>query len=135
MAELFLIGRIIFGGYFVYSGINNFLNTAMLAQFTAGKGVPLPELAVLFTGLLLLVGGASILLGFWPEIGVFCLVLFLAFVTPMMHNFWTVADPAARTGEMGNFMKNLALLGGALMLLRVERPWPYSLDQRRVIVG
>jgi hypothetical protein len=40
-----------------------------------------------------------------------------------------------RMGEMGNFLKNLALLGGALIMLGVERPWPYSLDQRRVIVA
>jgi putative oxidoreductase len=59
--------------------------------------------------------------------------LFLIGVTPMMHNFWAISDPLQRTTEMGNFMRNVAMLGSALMILGVPRPWPYSIEGRRRI--
>jgi len=133
MKELFLLGRIVFGGYFVYSGLNHFLSTAQLAQYAAAKGVPLPEIAVLATGLLMLVGGLSVMFGVVPHIGALCIALFLVGVSPVMHNFWAVPDPAQRMAEMVNFTKNVALLGGVLMLLGVPRPWPYSAEYRRRI--
>jgi uncharacterized membrane protein YphA (DoxX/SURF4 family) len=61
--------------------------------------------------------------------------LFLIGVTPIMHNFWAMADEAQRTVELANFAKNLALLGGTLMMVGVPRPWPYSLEQRRRITA
>jgi uncharacterized membrane protein YphA (DoxX/SURF4 family) len=127
----FLIGRILFGGYFLYSGVNHFVSAPMLAQYAAAKGVPAPELAVVLSGLLLLVGGASVLLGFWPHVGVWCIVAFLVIVSPVMHNFWTIADPGQRVAEMINFTKNIALVGGSLTMLSVPRPWPYSLERAR----
>lgn len=78
------------------------------------------------SGVLLLVGGASVLLGARPRVGLAALVVFLAEVTPVMHGFWEVEDPQARMLEMNQFMKNLALLGAALALLSVPRPWPLS---------
>lgn len=135
MRELFLLGRIVFGGYFVYSGLNHFLAADMMAPYAGAKGVPLPELAVYATGLLILLGGLSIIVGVLPHVGALCIALFLVGVSPMMHNFWTITDPAVRMGEMINFTKNMALLGGVLMLLGVPRPWPYSLEAgRRVAV-
>ena len=133
MKELFLLGRIVFGGYFVYSGLNHFLSTAQMAQYAASKGVPLSEIAVLGTGLLMLVGGLSVMFGVLPHIGALCIAVFLVGVSPIMHNFWAIPDPAQRMAEMVNFTKNMALLGGVLMLLGVPRPWPYSLEQRRRI--
>ena len=133
MKELFLLGRIVFGGYFVYSGLNHFLSSAMMAQYAASKGVPLPEIAVFATGLLIVAGGLSVTFGLVPHIGALCIALFLVGVSPMMHNFWAVPDPAQRMVEMVNFTKNMALLGGVLMLLGIPRPWPYSLEQPRRI--
>jgi uncharacterized membrane protein YphA (DoxX/SURF4 family) len=65
--------------------------------------------------------------GFWPEIGLVLVVLFLLVVTPVMHDFWNVTDPGQRLGEQINFEKNAALMGAALMMLSLPRPWPYSL--------
>jgi uncharacterized membrane protein YphA (DoxX/SURF4 family) len=131
MQALFLLGRIIFGGYFLYNGVNHFLSYATMVGYTQSKGVPLPQAAVIFTGILLIVGGASVLLGLWPRLGLACIALFLIGVTPMMHNFWAVADPQARLGDMINFTKNFALLGGTLMMYAIPRPWAMSLDRRR----
>ena len=125
-----LVGRILFGGYFLYSGINHFVGLEGMAGYAASKGVPAPSLAVAFSGLLILLGGLSIVLGFWSRVGAWLIVLFLVTVSFMMHNFWAVSDPQAASGETVNFMKNMALLGAALMISTVPR-WPLSVDARR----
>jgi hypothetical protein len=43
-----------------------------------------------------------------------------------MHDFWKHEDPQQRQNEMIHFMKNVAMLGGALALMGVEEPWPAS---------
>jgi uncharacterized membrane protein YphA (DoxX/SURF4 family) len=85
--------------------------------------------------MLLLVGSISLLLGLWPPLGIACIALFLLGVSPMMHNFWAISDPAQRTADMINFSKNMALLGGGLMALGVPTPWPYSLEAPRRVAG
>ncbi len=122
----FLIGRLVFGGYFLYAGINHFKQRKPLAQYAGSKNVPMPEAAVTVSGALLTLGGASILLGVKPKVGAAAIVGFLAGVSPVMHDFWRVEDPNQRINDMINFGKNIALLGGALALMAIEEPWPAS---------
>ena len=124
---LFLIGRILLGGYFIFNAFNHFSNLSMMSAYAQSKGVPAPKLAVGFSGLLLLLGGLSMLLGVYPMIGVVTIALFLLPVTFMMHAFWKLQDPMAKMGEQVHFSKNLALLGAALALLAVPQPWPNGL--------
>ena len=125
-STIFMIGRILLGGYFLFNAFNHFSNITMMGGYAQSKGVPSPKAAVGFSGLLLLVGGLSILLGVYPTAGVITLALFLIPVTTMMHAFWKVEDPMAKMGEMVNFTKNMALLGAALTLLAVPQPWTVS---------
>jgi len=126
MRAPFLLGRLIFGGYFIVGGINHFKNKGQMAQYTAAKNVPKPEAAVMATGAALIAGGASILLGVKPKWGTAGLVGFLLAISPIMHDFWKQEDPQQRMHDSINFMKNLALAGGALALMAVEEPWPAS---------
>jgi len=83
---------------------------------------------VAFSGLLILVGGACVILGCAPVwFGVLCIELFLVPVTLMMHNFWMEKDPMGRINQRVNFEKNVALAGAALMLLAIPQPWSLSL--------
>jgi uncharacterized membrane protein YphA (DoxX/SURF4 family) len=127
---MFLVGRILLGGFFLYNGINHFLSLGFMAQYAAAKGVPAPEIAVFGSGLLLLVAGASIVLGLYPKVGIACAALFFVGVTPLMHNFWAV-PPEQQMSEMVNFAKNFALLGATLMLAAIPEPWPASVGARR----
>src|SRR5207247_914319 len=77
MAGAFLIGRLIFGAFFVFNAVNLLISLGAAAQYAAAKGVPLPEVAVAGAGLLILFGGTSILLGWRPELGVAAIVVFL----------------------------------------------------------
>jgi uncharacterized membrane protein YphA (DoxX/SURF4 family) len=121
-----LVGRLLFGGLFVYNGVNHFRNRAAMTAYCAYKHVPAPAAATLLSGAWLLVSGLSIVFGAWPHAGAVMVVVFLLAVTPVIHNFWTVTDDMQRLGEFVNFSKNLALLGAALMSLAIPTPWPYS---------
>jgi putative oxidoreductase len=123
---LLLIGRIIVGGYFLFGAFNHFANVKMMAGYARSKGTPAAEAAVAGTGVLLLLGGLSILLGYHPTIGACLLVIFLLGVTFQMHAFWK-AGPEERMVQMVNFTKNMALLGFVLMTIAIPRPWAYSL--------
>ncbi|HEY4739020.1 MAG: DoxX family protein [Candidatus Acidiferrales bacterium] len=123
----FLVGRVIVGGYFLMGGLNHFMKLKMMAGYAKSKGTPAAELAVGGTGVLLLLGGVSMLLGYHPTIGAAILVVFLLGVSFGMHNFWAVKDPQAKMNEQVNFMKNMALMGLVLMTLAIGRPWPMSL--------
>ena len=81
-------------------------------------------------GLLALAGALSILLGYRAKIGAWLLVLFLVPVTLAMHNFWAVHDPMMMQIQMGMFMKNVSILGGALLIAHFGAG-PLSLDARR----
>jgi uncharacterized membrane protein YphA (DoxX/SURF4 family) len=122
----FLIGRLVFGGFFLYNGINHFLKRRQLAQYAGFKNVPQPEAAVMVSGAALLIGGTSILLGIKPKLGAAAIIGFLAGVSPMMHDFWRAQDPTQRQNDMIHFMKNMAMLGAAVALAGVEEPWPAS---------
>ena len=126
MKAPFLIGRLVFGGYFLYSGINHFLNHKPLSQYAAAKKVPLPDVAVAASGAAMIVGGGSILPGVKPKWGTLAIMGFLAGVSPFMHDFWSHEEPNQRQAEMINFTKNMALFGAALALMGVEEPWPAS---------
>jgi uncharacterized membrane protein YphA (DoxX/SURF4 family) len=126
MEIAFLIGRIIVGVYYLFNASNHFLQLNAMSGYAQSKGVPASKLVIPGSGLLLLIGGLSILTGYQPLIGIVAVVLFLLPVTFIMHNFWAVQDPMARVGEMVNFTKNMALLGSALMFLAIPQPWPLS---------
>jgi putative oxidoreductase len=126
MQQLFVAGRIIVGAYYLFSAFNHFSQLGMMAGFAASKGVPAPKVAVFISGVLLLIAGLTLLLGYLPRLGVAALVLFFVPVTLMMHAFWADADPGARMNDMIHFTKNIALLGSSLMFLAIPEPWPYS---------
>lgn len=106
-------GRLIFGGYFLYSGIHHFTDREMLTGYARSKGVAWPRAAVLGSGALLVLGGLSLLTGVKQKVGASLVTTFLTGVTPMMHDYWNVQDQSQRMNEMINFTKNLALIGGA----------------------
>ena len=122
-----LLGRFLFVLIFLMSSPMHFSRQTI--AYAASLGVPLASIAVPFSGVLALAGGLSILLGYRAKVGAWLLILFLAAVTPMMHNFWTVADPMMHQMQFIMFMKNLSMLGGALFI-SPSGAGPRSLDAR-----
>lgn len=107
-----LAGRVLFSAIFILSAPHHFSNAVVEAA--ALQGVPLPDLAVPLAGVVAATGGLSILFGYKTKLGAWLIVLFLVPVTLFMHRFWGVADAQTAQMQMAHFMKNVALVGGAL---------------------
>jgi putative oxidoreductase len=123
-----LAGRILFSAIFIMSGFLHFSQAEI--GYAAQAGVPMARLLVPASGLLALAGGLSILLGYRAKIGGWLLVLFLIPVTLMMHNFWAVKDPMMAQMQMAMFLKNVTIIGGALLISQFGTG-ALSLDARR----
>jgi putative oxidoreductase len=123
-----VLGRFFFALIFLMAGANHF-NSQTIA-YAVSAGVPLASIAVPLSGVLSIAGGLSILLGYRAKLGAWLLVVFLVPVTLMMHKFWTVTDPMMAQIQMILFMKNVAMLGGALLISQLGAG-PFSLDARR----
>ena len=127
---LFVLGRAVFGGYFVYNGLNHFLNHQQMSGYAASKGVAAPDVAVPATGTMLLAGGMSVLLGYRPRLGLLALIAFLIPTSLQMHGFWDVESPEQQMTEMVNFLKNMALVGAAMTMMEFPDRWPVSVEAR-----
>ncbi|MDI3327031.1 MAG: DoxX family protein [Alicyclobacillaceae bacterium] len=125
MTWLWLVGRVVFGIYFMMDGILHFTQFQNMKQYAAYKGIPVPGFSVAVTGLLLLAGGLSILTGYWVQIGLILLAVFLVAAAVLVHNFWTVEDPQGKATEMAHFTKNIGLAAAALMMLAIS-DWSWT---------
>lgn len=121
------VGRTLFGLIFVLQGVGHF--SAQSTAYAASVGVPLASLAVPLSGALALAGGLSVALGYRARIGALLLVAFLVPVTLVMHAFWAIPDPMTHALQKVMFLKNVSMLGAALLVLRLG-PGPFSFDAR-----
>ena len=129
--SLFLLGRVLVGFFYLIMGLNHFGNMGQMSSMVADIGIPAPTVAVVITGLLLVLAGLSFVIGFHPPLGVLAAALFFVPVTLVMHDFWTIDEPVARLAELNTFLRNVGLLGATLLFLAIPRPWPMSLDSVR----
>jgi putative oxidoreductase len=127
VAPVVLVGRLLFALIFLMAGPNHF--SSQTIAFAASQGLPLASILVPLSGVIALVGGLSVLLGYRAKIGAWLIALFLVGVTPM-HKFWGITDPMMQQIQMVMFMKNLSMLGGALLISQLG-PGPWSLDARK----
>lgn len=114
MKYFLLTGRIFFSLIFIMAGPNHFTSASI--GYAASLGVPLPSIVVPLSGLMALIGGLSIATGFKAKWGALLIILFLIPVTLMMHQFWIVKDSMMMQMQMAMFMKNIAILGGAIII-------------------
>jgi putative oxidoreductase len=120
MDWVFLAGRILFAIIFVNSGfVGHILNRKGSVEHARHSHLPLPELSVVASGAVMAAGSVMIVLGAWGDLGALLIAGFLAFATPVMHAYWRQSDPMARQLHQINFLKNVALFGGALVLFYV----------------
>lgn len=125
MRALVPVGRALFVLIFLASVFDHFSRGTI--TYASAHGVPLASVVVPLTGILALVGGALVLLGYRARFGAFLLLVFLVPVTLVMHRFWGTADPAVAMVQKAMFLKNTSIIGGALLVMY----WgsgPYSLD-------
>ena len=117
MSVLALIGRILFVVLFLSSGIAHLTKSGSMVGYAAAKGLPAPRVAVIGSGVLQVVGALMVLLGIWGDLGALLLFVFLIVTAPIMHAFWKETDTQARTSEMTQFFKDIALAGASLLVM------------------
>ena len=115
--------RFLFALVFLVLGLSHLTRLNAMAGYTGSMGIPAPRLARLVTGLMQIVGGLTILLGLHRYIGAGLLFLLLVPTAFLMHAFWKQTDPTARQHEMIQFLKDLALAGGALFIATQAGTW------------
>ncbi len=119
MDIVLIVGRILFALIFINSGFAHFAQREAMTGYAQFKKVPAAKLAVPVTGLMILLGGISVVLGFWMDLGALLLAIFLIFSAFMMHNFWTMDDATQKMNETVAFFKNLSMAGAALIIVAV----------------
>lgn len=130
MGILAPIGRLLFSAIFIFSGLNHFMQYSSMVAYARGANLPWPELAILGSGVVLVVGGLCVLLGAFARLGAALIALFLLASAFMVHHFWDLADPVQAQQQMTHFMKNVSMAGGAL-LITYFGPGPFSLRRRK----
>jgi putative oxidoreductase len=126
-APVVFLGRLFFVLIFLTAGFTHFAKQTI--AFAASQGVPLASVLVPLSGTIALLGALSILLGYRAKLGAWLIVLFLLGVTPL-HKFWGIGDPMMQQMQMVLFMKNISMLGGALLISQFGSG-PWSLDSRK----
>jgi putative oxidoreductase len=130
MRSLALAGRVAFGAIFLLTAVGHFAPQTI--AYAAQQGIPFAHVLVPASGLLAFAGGLSVTLGYHARLGAWLLVAFLIPVTLTMHAFWAVPDPMMAQLQQAMFMKNLSIIGGAL-IVAYHGAGPLSLDARRAI--
>ncbi|SEH17372.1 hypothetical protein SAMN04487967_3130 [Natronorubrum sediminis] len=110
------VGRALYSGILAYMAIDGFQNNEKRVEVAREKGVPAPDVLVPFVTGMLFVANVGILLWKFPRASAGALIVFFLGTTPGIHDFWTM-DGEERQANKINFLKNVALLGGALLLL------------------
>ncbi|WP_132058505.1 DoxX family protein [Halorussus amylolyticus] len=114
----FRLARLLFGGATTLMAVDNFLSMEGTVEYAEGTA-PAPERTVPAISGALLFGGVGIALWKAPRLAAGAVATFLVSVTPTMHDFWTVEDDQQREQQLIHFLKNAAMLGGALAFLGV----------------
>jgi putative oxidoreductase len=128
MNYLVLVGRILYALIFIMAGPGHF--TANMIAYAASRGVPLASIAVPLSGVIAMAGGVSIAAGYRATWGGWLIVLFLVPVSVMIHDFWAMTDPNMAQVNQIMFMKNISMLGAALLIAHFGSG-PLSVDSRK----
>lgn len=127
-ATTLLIGRILMSAIFVSGGINKLMHINETAGYMAQSGIPAAHTLAIVAAVAELLGGLAVLFGFLARLGALGLFIYLIPVTLVFHAFWKF-EGVERQMQMTNFMKNLGIMGGFLLLYALG-PGRYSLDAR-----
>ena len=116
-----IVGRVLFALLFVSSGVNHFTQNSALTDYAKYKKIPMAKIAVYVSGLMLVLGGLYIALGFYADLGALLIAIFLIPTAFLMHAFWKESDATAKSNEMIAFFKDLSLAGAALIIFALLR--------------
>ena len=127
--EVFWLGRLLFSLVLIDNGIRHLvLNTEGSTQYATYKKIPNAKLMVQITGVCMLLGAAAVILGIVMDLAAFLIAVLMVIFAFTMHKFWEETDPQTQAVERAQFMKNISIAGGGLILAAVTNDFtPYTL--------
>jgi putative oxidoreductase len=122
-----LVGRILLAVIFIISGFGKISGFEGTVGYIASKGLPMPQVVAALTILVELGGGIALAVGFKARWAALALAIFTLVAAIIFHNFWA-AEAAQKMAQQINFLKNIAITGGMLMVFAFG-PGRYSVDK------
>ncbi|HEY1543107.1 MAG TPA: DoxX family protein [Xanthobacteraceae bacterium] len=124
-----LLGRILLGGIFVVSGYGKLMGLAAFAASLEKNGVPFASTLAPIGACVEFFGGLAIVIGLEVRYVALLMIAFVIVATAISHRFWEF-EGAARHAQETNFAKNVAIIGGFVLLhaagggrVAIERLW------------
>lgn len=115
MDVVVLVARVLFAAIFLASGLGHLTQTEAMTGYAKYKGVPAAKLSVVVSGLLMIVGAVSVVLGVWGDLGSLLLLVAILPIPFLMHRYWN-EQGEARMNEQVQFNKTVSLIGGSVAL-------------------
>lgn len=125
-----LAARILLSLMFILAGLSKLTGLAGTTAYIAGTGLPMPGVLALGSGLLELLAGLAVAIGFKARVGAAALAVFTLLASLLFHSFWAMPAEQVMINQL-MFMKNLSVVGG-LLLIVAYGAGPLSIDTRRV---
>ena len=116
MNTVLIIARVLFALIFLASGVSHLTKLEAMTGYATYKKVPAAKLAVVVSGLMILVGGLYIVFGVYADLGALLIAIFLIPTAFLMHAFWKETDATAKQNEQIGFMKDISMAGAALII-------------------
>lgn len=120
-------GRLALGIIFVSSGLRKLLSLGAFAASLASRGVPQSSVLAVIGACVEFGGGLMVLSGFKTRYAALLMIVFVIVATAISHRYWEYVDAVARRNQQSNFFKNLAIIGGFLVMF-VTGGGGYSID-------
>jgi putative oxidoreductase len=111
-----LIGRVVFALIFLDYGLLHFRQRAGMVEYAKTFDAPVPEVSVPVAGAMMLLGGSSIALGVFPDVGALLIILFVFPAAFVGHRYWKETDYGMRAAQRAQFWKNISIVGGAVFI-------------------
>jgi putative oxidoreductase len=124
-----VIARVLLALMFVLAGFGKLTGLEGTAGYIASKGLPMPMVLAVAVGVLELVAGVLLIIGWQARWAALALAVFTVVASVIFHNFWAMPAEQKMLQQL-MFMKNLAVTGG-LLLVFAFGAGALSLDARR----
>jgi putative oxidoreductase len=112
-----LVGRVLIGWLFVESGWRKLLGMDAFIASLGQRRVPYATILGWIGAPLEFLGGLALMLGVMTRCSTLAMIVFTVAATLISHRYWEIADAAARRMQHAHFSKNLAIIGGLVLLV------------------
>ena len=123
-----LLGRILLVALFLFSGVMKLMDVSGTAAHIQSKGLPAPAVLAVAAGLLEVVAGLMVVVGWRTRLAVLVLAAFTTLASVLFHDFWNHAG-REQINQLLHAFKNVAMIGG-LIILYGAGPGTKSVDAR-----